>query len=67
MNRTTNFLFIIIVIMKYLDSFGYDEDLLKKYPHVVLTNGIIETSVFLPDAERGFYRSTRFEWSGMML
>lgn len=64
MNRTTNFLFIIIVIMKYLDSFGYDEDLLKKYPHVVLTNGIIETSVFLPDAERGFYRSTASNRTG---
>lgn len=41
-------------------------DLLKQYPHVTLSNGIVRMSVFLPDPEKGFYRSTRFEWSGMI-
>jgi len=35
------------------------------YPHTVLSNGRIEASVFLP-ADNGFYRSSRFEWSGMI-
>jgi len=43
-----------------------EEMILDHYPHVVLSNGIIETSVFLPDAREGFYRSSRFEWSGMI-
>lgn len=31
-------------------------------PSVNLTNGIIKASMYIPDAERGYYRSTRFEW-----
>ncbi|MFC1651470.1 hypothetical protein ACFL2X_07855 [Candidatus Latescibacterota bacterium] len=36
------------------------------YPHIILSNGLIEASVFLPNNEKGFYRSSRFEWSGMI-
>lgn len=39
---------------------------LDEYPHVVLSNGNIEMSVFLPDAVKGFYRNTRFDWSGIV-
>ncbi len=35
------------------------------YPHVVLNNGLLRVSVLLPDAQQGFYRAQRFEWSGM--
>ena len=42
-----------------------NNDILDAYPHVVITNGIIETSIFLPDARNGFYRSSRYDWSGM--
>lgn len=47
-------------------AFAADENLPAAHPHVTLSNGIIEASVFLPDAERGFYRSTRFDWSGIV-
>ncbi len=43
-----------------------DEDLLAEYPHVTLSNGILRVPVFLPDGEHGFYRSTRFDWSGIV-
>lgn len=43
-----------------------DGDPLSDYPHVVISNGLVETSVFIPDPEKGFYRSTRFDWSGMI-
>lgn len=31
-------------------------------PSVDLTNGILTAKMYLPDVERGYYRSTRFEW-----
>jgi hypothetical protein len=36
------------------------------YPQVVISNGLIEASIFLPDSDKGFYRGTRYEWSGMI-
>jgi len=36
------------------------------YPHVMLSNDSVEMSVFLPDPDSGFYRSTRFDWSGIV-
>lgn len=35
-------------------------------PAADLSNGVIDATVYLPDAARGFYRSTRFDWSGMI-
>ncbi len=43
-----------------------DNDLLNDYPHIVLSNNILEASIFLPDAQNGFYRASRFDWSGMI-
>jgi hypothetical protein len=37
-----------------------------EYPEAVLDNGQIRARVYLPDALKGFYRSTRFDWSGGM-
>ena len=31
------------------------------YPSVRLSNGILDVSVFLPDKDKGYYRSARFE------
>lgn len=36
------------------------------HPVAVISNGQIRATVYLPDAERGFYRSTRFDWSAMI-
>lgn len=36
------------------------------YPAAVISNGPIRAVVYLPDAQRGFYRSTRFDWSGII-
>jgi hypothetical protein len=38
----------------------------KDYPQVILDNGIIKVTILLPDAEKGYYRSTRFDWSGII-
>lgn len=35
-------------------------------PAVRITNGIVTAVLYLPDAERGYYRATRFDWSGQI-
>src|SRR4051812_6256647 len=34
------------------------------FPQVEITNGQITAKIYLPDAKNGYYRSTRFDWSG---
>jgi hypothetical protein len=36
------------------------------HPKALLTNGKLNALVFLPDARNGYYRSTRFDWSGVV-
>jgi hypothetical protein len=38
----------------------------QTYPFVVLTNGVLKVTVLLPDAQNAYYRSTRFDWSGII-
>ncbi len=35
-------------------------------PRAVIRNGQVSAMVLLPDAENGFYRGTRFDWSGVI-
>jgi len=35
-----------------------------EHPQAVITNGLVTAKVYLPDATSGYYRSTRFDWSG---
>jgi hypothetical protein len=34
------------------------------YPEAQITNGPLKATILLPDAEHGYYRGTRFDWSG---
>ncbi len=36
------------------------------HPHARLSNGDIDALIFLPDALHGYYRSSRFDWSGVI-
>ncbi len=36
------------------------------FPKAVLSNGPVQAVVYLPDAQKGYYRSTRFDWSGVV-
>ncbi len=36
------------------------------YPQAEISNGQIRAKLYLPDAKAGFYRSTRFDWSGVI-
>src|SRR5215211_3744140 len=35
-------------------------------PAADISNGELRAKLYLPDAQRGFYRSTRFDWSGVI-
>lgn len=35
-------------------------------PQTEISNGIVHARIYLPDAVNGYYRSTRFDWSGVM-
>ncbi len=37
-----------------------------EFPQASLSNGPIRATVYLPDAERGYYRGGRFDWSGVI-
>jgi len=36
------------------------------HPSANITNGQIRAKLYLPDAKKGFYTSTRFDWSGVV-
>jgi hypothetical protein len=38
----------------------------NEYPKSELSNGVLKAKIYLPDAEKGFYRGTRFDWAGVM-
>src|ERR1700749_2991534 len=40
--------------------------LAQDYPQAEITNGQIHAKLYLPDAKTGFYRGTRFDWSGVI-
>jgi len=35
-------------------------------PAVRITNGLVTAILYMPDAEHGYYRATRFDWSGVV-
>jgi hypothetical protein len=36
------------------------------YPKAIISNGLIDAVVYLPDAGNGYYRGSRFDWSGVV-
>ena len=38
----------------------------QDYPQTELSNGILRAKIYLPDANKGFYRGTRFDWAGVI-
>jgi hypothetical protein len=36
------------------------------YPSAEITNGQVKAVIYLPDGQHGFYRGTRFDWSGVV-
>jgi hypothetical protein len=39
---------------------------LMKFPQTEISNGLLHARIYLPDARKGYYQGTRFDWSGNM-
>lgn len=37
-----------------------------EFPHAEISNGILHARLYLPDTAKGYYRGTRFDWSGVI-
>jgi hypothetical protein len=35
-----------------------------EFPNAEISNGVVTAKLLLPDAQKGYYRGTRFDWSG---
>ncbi|MFC1542222.1 hypothetical protein ACFL50_07225, partial [Candidatus Latescibacterota bacterium] len=55
---------LIVTVIIAFEVYAEDNSFRDLYPYVVLSNGIVESTVFLPDADSGYSRSTRYDWSG---
>lgn len=49
-----------------LAGFSREYSSAETYPTAQITNGTVTVQFYLPDAEKGFYRATRFDWSGVV-
>lgn len=38
----------------------------QEFPQAEISNGTIHAKLYLPDPEKGYYRATRFDWSGVI-
>ena len=38
----------------------------QEYPKARIANGSIQAELYLPDVQKGYYRATRFDWSGVV-
>lgn len=54
--------FIAIVLVVLVTICAAIEDI----PQAQLSNGVLEAQLYLPDKETGYYRGTRFDWSGVV-
>lgn len=55
---------IIIATLLFGFRFGFCQ--IIESPQTEITNGIIKAQLYLPDNENGYYKGTRFDWSGVI-
>ncbi len=41
-------------------------DTLAAAPSAMISNGVLDATIALPDKDKGFYRGTRFDWAGVI-
>lgn len=56
----TRFMLVIGLMLTVISARG------QTYPAAELSNGVLHAKIYLPDAEKGYYRGTRFDWSGVI-
>jgi len=46
--------------------FAYSSLAAQDPPKTIITNGTIDATIYLPDADIGYYQGVRFDWSGVI-
>jgi hypothetical protein len=47
-------------------SAGCSSMMQANYPKATISNGVVQAVLYLPDAKNGYYRASRFDWSGII-
>jgi hypothetical protein len=54
------------IMMSLLTAFPAIADASPAPPQLEISNNVVQVKLYLPDAVNGFYRGTRFDWSGVV-
>lgn len=57
---------LILLVLCISPAFSQGQTDLDQYPHAIISNNNVRMKVFTPDHEKGLYRATRFDWSGII-
>jgi len=57
---------VLAVMALSIGSCTFNEMNFDQYPSLTISNDEVEMKIYLPDAENGLYRATRFDWSGVI-
>lgn len=57
---------IIVAMALSMGSCNFNDMNFEHFPSQSISNGEVEMKIYLPDAENGMYRATRFDWSGVI-
>lgn len=56
----------VYIMVSILSVFSISAKPVEPYPQTEISNGLIRARIYLPDAKEGYYRGSRFDWSGVM-
>lgn len=57
---------MIFILVPGFKSFDDPQNEQGKIPQTRISNGLIDATLYLPDTINGYYRGSRFDWSGVM-
>jgi hypothetical protein len=66
MNNFTVLQLSLAAMLLSMASFVSNDMDFDKYPSLIISNEEVKMKIYLPDAEKGMYRATRFDWSGVI-
>ena len=55
---------VVAILLGLNFLIGLPSSRAAEFPQAQISNGQIIAKMYLPDAKKGYYRSTRFDWSG---
>lgn len=60
MNLRLLLFWIGFICFSIIDSYA------QQAPQIEINNGLVKAGIYLPDSTNGYYRATRFDWSGVI-